>query len=377
MIKTRLKYCVYDPDPRGNDRYYVRRPGHKKIRIKERFEDGQGNITEAFMKAYFAALASMTETAVVKKERPREDTFEWLVNRYYRSAAFLKLGKTTQREKRSILDRYCETAGKRPFRAMKKEDVEKSQAKRAGTPGAADNLVKVLRTLFNWAISEKLMTHNPAVAISKINKSEGFHTWTEAEVEQYRRTHALGTMARLALEIMVNIGARISDAALLGPPHDIGGVLSFIQQKNRHRKPKRVEVKMFSALSDALAVTKTGAFTYLLTEYGQPFTKAGLGNKMRDWCEAAGLPHCSSHGLRKRAAVEHAEGGSSAMEMCAVFGWDKLETAETYIRAAQQRAMSNNAISRIEEQRRLKNVSLSGVSDRTETKNGKSDGKST
>ena len=28
MIKTQLKYCIFDPDPNGNDRYYVRKPGH-------------------------------------------------------------------------------------------------------------------------------------------------------------------------------------------------------------------------------------------------------------------------------------------------------------------------------------------------------------
>ena len=39
MIKTRLKYCIFDPDPNGNDRYYVRKPGHRKIRIKETFKD--------------------------------------------------------------------------------------------------------------------------------------------------------------------------------------------------------------------------------------------------------------------------------------------------------------------------------------------------
>lgn len=39
MIKTRLRYCVFDPDPNGNARYYVRKPGRAKIRIREPFED--------------------------------------------------------------------------------------------------------------------------------------------------------------------------------------------------------------------------------------------------------------------------------------------------------------------------------------------------
>jgi hypothetical protein len=42
MIKTRLRYCVFDPDPKGNARYYVRKPGRTKITIREPFEDAGG-----------------------------------------------------------------------------------------------------------------------------------------------------------------------------------------------------------------------------------------------------------------------------------------------------------------------------------------------
>jgi hypothetical protein len=36
MIKATLKYLVSDPDANGNPRYYVRRPGRKKISAKRR-----------------------------------------------------------------------------------------------------------------------------------------------------------------------------------------------------------------------------------------------------------------------------------------------------------------------------------------------------
>lgn len=116
MIKTRLRYCVYDPDPRGNVRYYMRKKGHKKIRIDEKFDDGNGNVTEAFMKAYWAALAKMDDTAIAKKPTPREDTFDWLVDQYFRSDKFQRFDPATQRDKRSVLNRFCETAGALPTR---------------------------------------------------------------------------------------------------------------------------------------------------------------------------------------------------------------------------------------------------------------------
>ena len=42
-----------------------------------------------------------------------------------------------------------------------------------------------------------------------------------------------------------------------------------------------------------------------------------------------------------------AESGATAPEMCALFGWSKLETAEIYIREAQKRVMVDNAFARL------------------------------
>jgi hypothetical protein len=52
-------------------------------------------------------------------------------------------------------------------------------------------------------------------------KSMGHMTWLEPQVEQYRQRHALGTVARLALELLLNIAARRYDAHEIGPQHVI------------------------------------------------------------------------------------------------------------------------------------------------------------
>ena len=81
MIETRLKYCIFDPDPNGNERYYVRKPGHRKLRIKETFKDSDGRIAPAFMKAYFEALEAIEGKASAPPTLPREKTFYWLVDK--------------------------------------------------------------------------------------------------------------------------------------------------------------------------------------------------------------------------------------------------------------------------------------------------------
>jgi site-specific recombinase XerD len=113
--------------------------------------------------------------------------------------------------------------------------------------------------------------------------------------------------------------------------------LAQVRCRNKKKSRKTIECPITQDLRAALAATSTGDLTYLVTDQGKPFTINGLGNKMRDWFDAAGLPHCSSHGLRKAAAVILAKNGATAPELCAIFGWQELETAEIYIREAPKR----------------------------------------
>jgi integrase len=377
MIKTRLRYCVFDPDPNGNARYYVRKPGRPKIRIREPFEDAGGNITSEFTKAYFDAIATFDGAAPVPKV-PREKTFYWLVDQYFRSPEFARYDELTKADKRGVLNRYCETAGDLPYGSLRKEDVERSRDKRSKTPGAADKLVKYLRVMFKWAIDKKHAQQNPATGVAKINtESLGWHTWTPAEVDIYRKRHEIGTKARLALELMLNVGARISDAARIGRQHEAEGWLKFVAWKNRNKKSRKtIECPITRDLAAALAATPTGDMTYLANDLGRAFTINGLGNKMRDWCDAADLPQCSAHGLRKAAAVILAENGATAPELCALFGWSKLETAEIYIREAQKRKMVGNAFARLDQYRNRESVSVSRTKGPTETNRGKNRDKS-
>lgn len=374
MIKTRLKYCVFDPDPRGNPRYYVRLPGRPKIRIRETFEDENGCITAEFLTAYRAACEG---AKAVKRNPPKEDTFDWLVDRYYRSAEFRDLDPATQVNKRRILGEFLLSAGPLPYKKYRHEDVIASHKKRRATPAAADNFLKSLSRLFNWAIENKLATYNPVVGVKKTHKSDGWHTWTDAEVSKFRSHFPIGTKPRLALELLLAVGARRSDAHRLGRQHESDGWLRFTAHKNRKKSPVVIEVPILPELRAALDQTKTGDLTYIVSERGQPYTVESFGNMFRQWCNEAGLPHCSAHGLRKAAAVALAENGATAPELCAIFGWTKLETAEIYIRRAQKKKMARNAFARLDDFRNRENVSRAVPSKLNETKKGKNRAKTT
>jgi hypothetical protein len=65
---------------------------------------------------------------------------------------------------------------------------------------------------------------------------------------------------------------------------------------------------------------------------------------MRDWCDQAGLPQCSAHGLRKAAATVAAENGATSQQLMAIFGWLTLKEAELYTRTAERRRMAGDAM---------------------------------
>jgi integrase len=168
-----------------------------------------------------------------------------------------------------------------------------------------------IRRLFLWAIEHDLVEENPARDVRRLtHTSAGHHSWTMEEVEQFEVRHPVGSKARLALGLLLYTGARRSDVVLLGRQHVKGGWIKFIAQKNQRRRPVTVELPMPPALVSIIDATVTGTLTFLVTEYGRPFTAAGFGGWFRTRCDEAELPHCSAHSLRKAGAARAAENGA-------------------------------------------------------------------
>jgi integrase len=78
---------------------------------------------------------------------------------------------------------------------------------------------------------------------------------------------------------------------------------------------------------------------------------AGFGMRFREWCDTAGLPHCSAHGLRKASATLLAERGASEKQLNAFFGWaDSSNESRRYTRSAQQKVLARGAVDLFREQ---------------------------
>jgi integrase len=192
-----------------------------------------------------------------------------------------------------------------------------------------------------------VVTRNPArdVAFLRSNNPDGHHTWTVEEVRQYEERHPIGTKARLALAIFLFTGVRRADAVALGQPNVRDGWIMWTEAKNKDRAPKDRAIPLLPQLQEFLDATPLlGSKTWLVTDYGRPFTIAGFGNKMRQWCDEAGLPHCSAHGLRKAGATIAAENGATEKQIQAIFGWETLEQVELYTRKARAKKLAGDSM---------------------------------
>lgn len=351
-----LRYLTEELDRHGNVRIYVRRRG-QRIRIRE--EPG----TQEFMDAYKLAVSG-EETAPRKPAKRISGSFSALLTEYYMSAEFLgELGKRTQYVRRGLLDSIAETEGEKPYRLMLARHVERIRDHKRAVPESANGRVKALRHFGEWAKKENHHSHNPAKAVEYIRTgSDGHHTWTVEEIEQYEARWPIGTKQRLAMAVLLFTGARRSDAVRLGPQMERGETLHFTETKGRTGKPpKRRELPILPELRAVLNGTKFGHLAYLVTAFNKPFTTNGFGNWFREACNAAGLPHCSAHGLRKAGATIAANQGATEHQLMAIYEWESPKQAALYTRKANRKRLTIDAMHLlVPEQKTDKRVSLSG-----------------
>jgi integrase len=289
-------------------------------------------------------------------------SWRWLCVRYFAECAdYLQLSDRTRSVRRGILeatfDEPIAPGSSKLFRdfplsRMSTDAIEVLRDRKLVFPEAANGRVKAIRAVFKWAVRKKgpdgksFASDNPArdVPYLKSNNPSGYHTWTLEEVRQFEERHPIGSKPRLALALLLFTGQRRSDITRLGRQHVRDGKITFTQFKGRTRKPMRLVLPVLPELQRVIDASPCGDLTFLVSDLKKPFTDGGFGNKFREWCDQAGLRHCTAHGLRKAGATIAANNGATAHQLMAIFGWSSLKMAEAYTRAADQERLAQAAM---------------------------------
>lgn len=285
-----------------------------------------------------------------------------LLRRYLAVPERLGPSDVTQTKVRRILERFAKGREDRLVRDVRFEHIDaiiaKARVKTVDEDGrisggieAARKLRKELRRLFAFGRKLGWIVSNPvddseAVKVSPGERSTGYHTWTEEEIEKYRDWWPLGTKQRLAMELILWTDQRKVDAIHLGRQHVKDGKF-VIRQKKTGKLLKLLIVPQLAAAIDAMP--KSDAMCFIMTEWGRPFSVKGFGGWFREQCDAAGLPHCSAHGLRKATMRRMAEQEMPNKTMKSVSGHTKDDEVARYTEAANQERLAEGALKRLAE----------------------------
>jgi integrase len=330
MKRKNPRYTHGFIDHDGKARFYLRAPGRKRVPLP-----GLPWSPE-FMEARQKALdGDWAATPQIGASRTKAGTVNAALVSYYQASAFRDgLADSSQKMRRPILERFREAHGDKRIGLLHKNALQTILNKK--TPAAASNWRKALRGFIDHCLSLDMISVDPLAGVKLVRiKSDGHHPWEPEECRQFEARHPLGTRARLAYELLLQVGQARCDVVRMGRQHVRKGKIALKRQKTG----VAFEVDVMQPLQNAIdAMGPSDHLTFLVTAHGKSFSAAGFGNWFREVCDQAKLPkHCTSHGLRKAAATYLADQGATTTQLMAWFGWQTASEAERYTRGADRK----------------------------------------
>lgn len=297
-----------------------------------------------FLAAYEAALKG----AKLPVSTAAADTVGWLIEQYLSSLKFLNLSPSRKRSIRGELDWLREIAGKYHFARLEVRHIEALMGKKAG-PVAANTVKKNLSMLFNFAAKKCGYTGpNPARFAEKMKtNTDGYHTWTDSEVERFLARHLAGSKARLVLLLALNTGMSRQDLCRVGWQH--------VSQKNgasriaykRAKTAVSADLPILPDLAEELAKVPKDRLLFI-TQDARPigYKPETLGNWFRDRCAEAEVPG-SLHGLRKAGATRLADAGATNWEIASYLAHKDTKQADVYTKKANRSKLADSGFAKL------------------------------
>jgi len=325
--------------------FYTDRHGTRRWRYRYKgfsAELGTNYGSGEFIRRYEAA--ENRERVGAGTERTAPGTFTAVIASYYRSPMFKGLEDSTAAVYRRTIEKLREAHGGKRISHVKRRHIIAMMGEKSETPNAANFTLRMMRQLLAHAVDLEMRDDNPAIGIKRYKiDSEGFHTWTEDEIARFFEFYEVGTLPHTVMTLLLYTGVARSDAVRLGWANVENGRLSY----RRLKTGQRVDMPVHPDLAAILYNLPRDGFTFLQTRAGRSRSPDGLGNKMREWCDKAGLPDCTAHGIRKAVATRLADAGATPHQIAAITGHKTLSEVERYTRAADKAALADDAMGMI------------------------------
>jgi integrase len=336
-------FASFYKDRHGARRWRVRKNG-KSIQL------GTDYGSDAFKQRYAEALVALgvkkPRRAVSNTEKP--ETVRDFINSYYALPCFKDLAAATRKVYKNSLDKLAKDRGDKILSQMERHHLQK-YLDTIEMPGAANMMLKVIKTFLNGLASRHPSINNVTIGIKDRPVDKSFHCWTEAEIATFRSKHPEHSTEWRAMTLILWTGAARVDAVELGPKNLYVGVDGELRLSYKRGKSSVVaDMPVSAELKAMIDALPSETETFLAVLGGKKRSANGLGNTMRDACKAAEIPKCSSHGLRKALGRRLAQAGATSLQIMAVLGHKSLAEAERYTRAYQREEAATEGMRKLE-----------------------------
>lgn len=353
-MRLNLPGLTVETLPSGATRYRVRvegKPGHKiRLHLSPDHPD--------FLNHYHDARAGIAQgapqpAAPAHKQR----SLGWLIDQYLMHLTDMADkctgSHTTVRQRTNLLRRikvFRHTSGHAygdMDMTVPPEALLRYRDSLAHVPSQADNTMKAVKAMYSWACAYRITQINPAAGIPAIDKPKGGAApWTADDLRKFKARHPQGTMAHLALTLIMFTGARTNDVIWLGRDQEFtADGIRYLGWQPRKKGSAYVELPMAAPLIRAIAATAAIGPAYILHAGGTPYaTPDSFRTRMKKWTTQADLPNRSSHGVRKALAQLIAEEGCSENQIMSVLAHTQPKTSAIYTKGAKRRRMAADAM---------------------------------
>lgn len=294
---------------------------------------------------YARAKAARTQ----RKDRRGILTFDGLFRLFERSPEWRALSPSSQQS----YDRYIRAASNLmrdrhgnspPAKGIERKDVIAVREALSDTPGAANQMIRAVGALYAWAVQNEKVKDNPARLIKRF-KAKEHPPWPDELLEEALADPQIG----MAVALFYFTGQRINEVARMSWSAIEGDYMRVSVQKTR----KDIRVAMLPELVDRLRAQPKDSVSILVNANGQPWTIAGLRQKLQAWAKERGH-HVVPHGLRKNAVNSLLEAGCSGAEVSGITD-QSIAMVEHYAKGRNKLTLGRAAIIKFDAARKARN----------------------
>ena len=336
---------------------YFRKRGHREGPLRSR--DGSLEL-KAEVDAILARIARAHAA-----QTPKAGTVGGAIQRYRKSADFIRLARSTQKEYERLLREIEADVGE-----VRLEEVDKgwiTELRDLWAPRgykAANDRLQVLKNALAPAVNDERIKADPFLKLKKLapphSADEVNLAWTDEDVDAFialalqrkmpglARAVALGRWAGFRRGTICNIplNARVLAQNDDGLPQRR---LYWTTEKRKVLCDKREDGR----LSALLESTPAKALTIAYDQKGQPWKQRALNQAVARLIGALAQsgharPNLSPHGLRHARGLELAYAGASDAEIMAQLEHSSERAAKIYRRQAERRRMADSGQDRVD-----------------------------